>query len=399
MDRPGAGVRLSVLAPVLSPQLLPVAASIRMSEGEHQIATLTVLTPLARDRAALEASVPSSLVLPEGTPVAFTWGSSLADMATWYGYVASREVQASAAQHGNTAIPVVPVRYTLTGISMPMQSPRARAYTGVTASAAARRVIADYNLAAYVTPHPRIWPTLAQGTLSDFAWLGRLAELVGYRLVVDTDRISFAPAEIDLTPASVAVPVVNRNIAPGIYDTLITFDPASGQSDPSGAVAATQAAFAVRPSSGTPALAAAIPAIATGTGGVTAPTFTRIATGTAQSYSDAAYNAAAAASASRYWVYAKAKVDGSARLRPGRSVLLAGSGLPTADQGTWRVSTVTHTLELSAIGRTTSSYYAHLELGRDQADGLDVRPPHPPLARASAPVLTGGRWSSPGGSS
>lgn len=396
MLSPGAGPRLAVTSPPLSRQLLPVAASVRMAEGQHQIATLTVLTPLQRDRQLLDARVPASLVLPEGTPVSFTFGSSAADTAVWCGYVSSRQVKTTKAQAGNAQAPVVPVVYTCTGISMPMQSALSRAYTGVTASAAARRVVADYNLAAYIAPHPRIWPALAQGKLSDFAWLCQLAAMIGYRLVVDVDRITFAPAELDLTPAQLTAPTFTKNLVPGIYDTLIAFDPASGQTDPSGAVAASVASYAVRPSSGTAHGATAVPAIARGDGAASAPYFTQIATGTAQSYSDAQYNAAAHAAGARYWVYADATTDGASSLRPGRTLRLAGSGLSAADQGRWRISVVTHTVNMSVLGRATATYHAQLELGRDQYADLTLATPRPPLGRAAAMALTGGRWISPG---
>lgn len=390
------GPRLTVTTPALSGQLLPIACSIRMGEAVHQIATLTVLTPLARDRTLLDSSVSASLVLPEGTPISFIFGSSAADTAIWCGYVSSRQVQHTQTSTTNPMAPVVPVIYTCTGISMPMQSARSRAYTGITASAAARSVIGSYGLGAYITPHPRIFPALAQGAASDFTWLTQLASMIGYRLLVDTDRIAFVPAEIDLTPSTVAVPVFTRAVTPGLYDTLIAFDSTSGQSDPSGSVLTTQRSYAVRPSSGTAASVAASPRIGLGDGTTTTPYFTTIADGSAQSYSDAAYNAVAAAAATRYWVYAQATVDGYTALRPGRTVQLAGSGLSAADQGRWRISTATHSISLSALGRATSTYYAQLELGRDQYADLDVNPPHPPLPRAAAMTSSGGRWISPG---
>jgi hypothetical protein len=391
--------RLSVLTPAMSRETLPIAAQIRMSEGEHQIATLTVLTPLSRDRQVLDASVPASIVLPEGTPVSFLFGSSAADTAVWYGYVASRQVQSTKAQHGNPASPVVPVVYTLTGISMPMQSAAGRAYAGISASAAARNVIGGYDVAAYIQPHPRIWPTLAQGTLSDFAWLAKLADMVGYRLIVDANRISFADAGVDLTPTTAAVPRYARNVQPGVWDSLIAFDPASGQSDPSGATVSSYTSYAVRPSSGISAVTTHSPPIISGDGTVGAPTFTRVAGGSAQSLSDAQYTAAAKAAASRYWVYAKATVDGNTALRPGRRVQLGGAGLTAADTGFWRVCTVTHAITLSGLGQAFATYYAHMDLGRDQANALNLTAASPALGQAPAMSLSGSRWISPGGGS
>jgi len=396
LPSPAALPRLTVLTPSMDRHTLPIAVQIRMAEGEHQIATLTVLTPLARDRRALDANVPASLVLPEGTPVKFAWGSSLADTSIWYGYVSSRQVQSTKAQIANPQAPVVPVVYTLTGISRPMQSARSRAYTGVSASAAARSVIADYGLAAYVQPHPRIWPALAQGSLSDFAWLTQLAEKIGYRLNADVDRITFADAGTDLTPTSITPPTFSRALQSGIWDSLIEFDPASGQSDPSGSTVAAITSYAVRPSSGTAAAVNLAPGIVGADGTTGAPTFSKIACGSAQSYADAADNAAAEAAGSRYWVYANATVDGSSTLRPGRTVVLGGDGVTAADQGRWRISCATHALTLSSLGQATATYYAYLDLGRDQYADLDVTAPTPPLDRAGAMSLVSGSWISPG---
>lgn len=388
--------RLSLITPAMDKHVLPIGVQIRMAEGEHQIAVLTVLTPMPRDRRALGAAIPDNILLPEDTPVAFSWGNSLADAATWYGYVSSRQFQSTKAQIANPLAPVVPVSYTLTGISMPMQSARARAYTGITASGAARRVLHDYGVSAYIQPHPRIWPALAQGTLSDFAWLTELAGRIGYRLNVDVSAVSFADAGTDLTPNALTPPRYTRSLQPGVWDSLIAFEPSSGQSDPAGARVATVTSYAVRPSSGVAAGVSLEPPIIGADGIALAPTFTRISSGTAHSYADAAANAAATAARSRYWVYAKATVDGSSALRPGRVVELAGDGIPVADQGRWRIGCVTHALSLSALGSTTATYYAHLELGRDQYAGLGVAAPSPPVAMAPAMSLIGGSWVSPG---
>lgn len=390
--------RLTVIQPVMSRETLPVAAQIRMSEGEHQIATLTVLTPFSRDRSLLDASVPASLVLPEGTPVSFLFGSSVADTAVWYGYVSSRQVQSSKAQSfGNNQAPVVPVVYTCTGVSMPMQSAGGRSFTDVTATAAARSVIGAYNIASYIQPHARIWPTLAQGGLSDFAWLAALAKKIGYRLIADTNRIVFADAATNLTPSGSAVPAYSRNLQQGRYDTLISFDPSSGQTDPSGSTVSSYTSYAVRPTSGLTAATTHSPSI-TGLDGVSgAPSFTRVAGGSARSYSDAQYNALAAAAASRYWVYASALVDGNTALRPGRTVSVSGTGVTAADTGSWRISTATHAVTLAALGNRYATYYADLELGRDQAASLNLNPATPALGRAPGMSLSSKRWISPGG--
>lgn len=388
--------QLTVVYPVMSRHTLPVAAQITMSENAHQIAALTVLTPLDKTQQALDARVPSSLVLPEGTPVCLRWGSSPTDTALWYGYVASRQIQTTKAQTSNPAAPVVPVLYTLTGISMFMQSPSGLSLTGASVTSAARAVIGKYNLASYIAPHPRIWPALAQGTASDFTWLCRLAAMIGYRLIVDTDRIFFAPAATDLTPVSAVPPLYTRSLQPGVWDSLIAFDPSSGQTDPTGGVVTGYTAYAVRPTSGTPAQASGAATITGQDGSAGTPTFTRIALGTAQSLSDAQYTASASVAASRYWVYASATVDGTTTLRPGRTVSLAGPGLGAAQAGLWRVGTVTHAVTLSALGQVYATYYAHLELGRDQTASLSLTPASPPLSAAAAPVLTGGRWITPG---
>ena len=387
---------LTVLTPAMSRETMPIAVQIRMSEGEHQIAALTVLTPLSRDRSVLDASVPASVVLPEGTPVAFRWGSSAADSAVWYGYVSSRQVQSTKAQSANPSSPVVPVLYTLTGISNPMQSAPGRSYTGVSASAAARSVIGGYGGAPYIQPHPRIWPSLSQGTLTDFAWLVKLAGMVGYRLIADTNRISFADAATDLTPATAAIPLYSRVLQPGVYDTLIAWDPVSGQTDPSGSTVSAYTSYAVRPSSGISAQTTVSPPIVGGDGVSSAPTFTRISSGPAQSLSDARYTAAASAAGSRYWVYGDATVDGNTNLRPGRKVALGGSGIASADAGFWRVSTATHAVTLSALGQAYATYYAYLELGRDQTNALNLSPANPPLGQSPAMSLAGARWISPG---
>jgi phage protein D len=384
--------RLALLTPLPDSRRPVIGAEIHLAEGRHAVATLTVLTPVAADRALLESVVPASMIYPDKTPVHFRYGSSAADLYDFYGYVSSHRKLTSSASARIAGIATVPVQYTLTGMSMVMQSARNASFPAATASGIARRIAAANQLAAYVTAHPRLFPAKTQAATSDFKFLAALAEQVGYRFWVDNALLYFVDPTLSLTPGGLGAPVLRRDLKPGVWDTLASFTPTIGETDPTGAYLTSHSAYTLRHDSGALASSTVTPTRLSGAS-VSTPSFTRIAQGAlASSQGEADHVAQAAAAHARYWVHASASTDGNTALRPGRSVILAGDGLAGSDRGAWRITGAVHRISLDIVTNLRNTYTADLELGRDQEASLTLRAAPDPAPFPAPVVLVGGAW-------
>jgi len=392
LPAPAFAPALTVRSPALDSHRLPVAAQIRLAVGEHAIAQLTVLTPVTADRQALEQSVPSSMIIADRTPVHFTYASSPADSYDFYGYVASHRKLSTQGVSRIAGMVTLPVQYTLTGSSMPMQNAVSRSFLNTTGSAIARQIAAANQLAAYVTPSPRIFPAKTQAAVSDFSFLQDLAAQVGFQCWVDNSLVYFVDPAVSIDPAGFSAPVLRRDMQPGVWDTLSAFESTVGETDPSGSYLTSYSANTLRSSSGQLATASAIPT-RTSPGASAPPAFARVVKGSvASSYAEAQDIANAAMSTQRYWVSACASCDGDTRLRPGRTVRLAGRALPGADQGLWRICQATHRITLDPLLKAHNTYHIDLELGRDQEGALNLTSPRPVAPAPGAMVLSGSAW-------
>lgn len=392
LPAPAFAPALSVVSPALDSHRLPIAAQIRLATGAHAIAQLTILTPVAADRQALEQSVPSSMIIADGTPVHFTYSSSNADGYSFYGYIASHRKLSTQGASRVAGMVTLPVQYTLTGSSMPMQNAVSRSFLNTSASSIARQIATANQLAAYVTVSPRTFPAKIQAAVSDFSFLQDLAAQVGFECWVDNSLLYFVDPAVSIDPAGSGAPLLRRDMAPGVWDSLSAFEATVGETDPSGSYLTSYTASTLRSASGQLATASAVP-VRVSPGKSSAPAFGRVVKGRiASSYAEAQAVANAAMSTQRYWVSATATCDGDTRLRPGRTVSLAGNALPGADQGAWRICQATHRISLDPLLRAHNTYFVDLELGRDQEDSLNLTTPRPVAPEPGAMVLSGSAW-------
>ncbi|MGW3153708.1 hypothetical protein [Streptomyces sp. NPDC001089] len=359
------------------------------AEGAHQIVQLTVMHTYNPSLPSQEWRTPAGSVWAEGTPVHLQYGWYSDDSADWFGYVASSRVQASEtdARYGHAV--QVPVVYTLTGASMPMQTRQNRLWSGTTASAAARRVAQDYNLQPRVDATRYVWDQSAQAS-SDWQYLADLADRSGYRLFCDNTTMWFVDRGTVLQSPDGTWPVFWQRKAPGAIDSLREFSAVVGDTDPAGGLRARFETTAFNRGSNVLTESSYTQDRSTVQGQTVNPLLTaQYSTRPADSYAQS--QRLLGAEADWLWVEARAVTNGDPRLKPGSLVELRGAGIGDAAQGMWMVRSAVHKLCVNRLYPQKSSYTSTLTVGRNDAAGLSLgvqgRPKNP-----APTVLVSGRW-------
>ena len=91
------------------------------------------------------------------------------------------------------------VTVAVIGASFVFKQARQDVYTNISASDVAVKFALDHGFAYSVTPHPRIYPQIAQSGQSDWQLLVRLAKQSGYTLRADNTELYFQPLTEDFT--------------------------------------------------------------------------------------------------------------------------------------------------------------------------------------------------------
>jgi uncharacterized protein involved in type VI secretion and phage assembly len=380
---------IKVQTPDLPPRTHVHALVAHLAEGTHPVTELTMLHALPRNETLLRRALPTPAMLTEGTPVHLTWGMSAGASADFYGYVASRQVLGDPTGPRLADATVVPVRYTLIGVSWLMQNQTSRAWQNASADYIARQVIAGYTLQAVVQNHPRAYPYKTQANVSDFAFLGQLAADTGYRLIVDKAAVYLTDPSVPLGPTGAAVPAFGFSRTPGVADSVWDFRVTTGTTDPTGATHLTRTINTLNPATRQIVQTNLQPQ------GQQSAVSVRSATATtARSAAEAAFILSGEQRANQLWVAAECCLDGNPAIQPGRLVTLSGQGLADPHSGLWRVTATQHKVTLHASNSRLGVYYCQTTLGRDNDSSLTLATQRVDTRLAPAVVLAGGRWTS-----
>lgn len=359
------------------------------AEGAHQVVELTVMHTYNPAFPSQQWRSPAGSVWPENTPVHLQYGWYADDSADWYGYVASSRVVASEtdAKYGHAV--QVPVVYTLTGASMPMQTRRNRVWRNTTASAAARQVAREYNLQARVDTTGYVWEQSTQAS-SDWQYLSDLADRSGYRLYCDNTNLWFVDRRTVMQAPDGTYPTFWQRKSPGFSDSLREFSAVVGDTDPAGGLRARYETVAFNRVSSILTESAYTQDRTTVQGQAVTPLLTtQYSTRPADSYAQS--QRLLTAEADWLWVEARAVVNGDPRLKPGALVELRGAGIGDANEGLWMVRSAVHKLTINSVYPQKSSYTSTLVVGRDDSRSLSVGIQQRP--QASAPtMLVSGTW-------
>lgn len=291
-------------------------------------------------------------LIPEGTPLTFTWGWAPVELRTFYGYVNHHEIIEGS--DGNQFM-----RTYCLGPSMALNEPGQQSWEKVTASFIAKTVAEKWGLRSVLHRSSRVLGYFAQGNESDFAMLKRLADTVGYRFWVEGTTLFFLdPVQMLRQPSGSFTPTFEMH-RDGTGDTLQDVKVVSGSMAPGGA--AVQEVYGLDGNTG--ALIKSTSSQVFAKRGLIRPARKKIYRGSVGSLQEANdINESSAAKGA--WASVEASAVGTPKVLLGRLVELTGDALNDEHEGNWLVTDASHVLDLDATKQAT--YYVDMSLSRNQ---------------------------------
>jgi hypothetical protein len=316
----------------------------------------------------------------DGAPVEILWGRGPGNTNTWYGYV-NHHVFSS---QDDESIGVVQVTYVLIGTSRVMNTEHSKQWTSVSYSWMAQSIAKSNGFRCVFTQTTQL-VTETQASESDFAFLNRMAEKMGFRFWCSGATLYFIDPQVLLTGFTyLAVPSYSINLNQTTLDTARLFEKTQGGNLP-GAVIGT------RQISGFDGNTGRVLTLTAGSGATQLAYTDRHV----QSYNEGQQAINARQALAQFWITATVEVFGNIMLYPGKMIQLDGDAMPYESAGTWLISGVIHVM---APGGTTSfvqdRYVTKLTLLRNvQAmpilkDVLRIQPEFVPCS------LISGQWRS-----
>jgi hypothetical protein len=293
----------------------------------------------------------------------------------FYGYVHHVEPNKTPGSDNVTVVVI--------GASYLLKQARQEVYKNITASELAISIAKRYNFSYGVTPHPRVYPQIAQSGQSDWQLLVRLAKQCGYSLRAENTELYFKPLDEDFSVYKGEAPRFYMNDANNPEgSTIYSFKPIVGETlsfDDSGTKSATaisgmsirdaKTAFAVTKQNGD---------VTVRTGKQT-EFFDRFDTSTVVTdYASAVYEAEALDMLTRYPYRASVEVLGNTELKPDMPIYLEGLGEDYS--GYWTIIDTEHIID-------NLVYTTKLTVGVDSLGAANVWKDGTSLANVPNPDL------------
>jgi hypothetical protein len=272
----------------------------------------------------------------DGAPVEIFWGRGPGNTHTWYGYV-NHHVFSS---QDDEAVGVLQVTYVLIGTSRVLNTEHSKQWASVSYSWMAQSIAKDNGFRCVFTQTTQL-VNETQASESDFAYLNRMAEKIGFRFWCSGATMYFIDPQVLLTGFTyLSVPTYYINLNQTTLDSARLFEKTQGGNLP-GAVVGT------RQISGFDGKTGRVITLTAGSGS-TAMAYTDRHV---QSYSEGQRAINARQALAQFWITATVEVFGNIMLYPGKMILLDGDAMPHESAGTWLISGVVHVM---APGGTTN---------------------------------------------
>ena len=304
------------------------------------------------ERTRTDLEFATSQLWPDNAPVRVVWGRRPDNIHTWYGYV-NHHVVNSNASSGSRALQIT---YVLIGTSKPMNTDKSRAWGDVSATYIARKIAGEYGLRAVISSNPWVIPYEVQSNESDFRFLNRLADKIGYRFWVSGGTLYFIdPAVVLYGAPNQPVPQYRLDKRFTQLDSIRDFEMYEGGNIP-GRVVANRSIFSFDATSGNiQQIQANTPLTSPG---APIPDINYILSEwPAESVTEAMNLVNAWQQRNQYWQTACAELYGNAYLYPGKLVNLQGMQMPPNGSGFWIVASASHILKASGTDLTSSDKY------------------------------------------
>lgn len=296
----------------------------------------------------------SLAIWPDNAPIRIVWGQGANNIQTWYGYV-NHHTMDSNSDSGNKTMQIT---YTCIGTSKPMNTDKTRTWGQVTGTYIAKTIAAEYGLRAVLSSTNWVLPSEVQVSESDFKFLNRIANKVGYRAWVSGGTLYFVdPAVVLQGNITQAIPQFTMNKSFIQLDTIRNFHMLKGDNIP-GSVQSTRVISGIDKNSGLPFTVAA------NTPGIVSSGIVQINTEwPVTSVYEAQQLANALQSRSQFWQAATAELYGNSLLYPGKVVNLTGNQLNNESSGFWIIASADHVLKSSGTSDTSKDkYVTHVDL-------------------------------------
>lgn len=338
--------------------------------------------------------------IPEGTPIAINFGMQPNHMSQVVGYIASYTLKKTATDKGQRALITTCVQYTIIGASQIMQSTKNVAWKNTSPSTIAAQIAMNNGLRPIIHTYQSAITYRLQN-VSDFKFLARLANEIGFRFYVDNTDLYFINPQQVLSRNNIRnIPNFWAYNMPGVWDTIRKFEPIVGTITPDGGVVANRTVSGINPNTGqTLSVSDQYELFAGPDGSPVNPTITKYFNDTpADSFYEAQQKVAADTNRNLYWLTADCTLRGDSRVKPNTLVQISGTAIPNAEQGLWLVQSVRHVLTMPAPSgpKVDARFTTYTELVRDQIYAATVSTPSDTTAALQVvpPKLVGGLWRS-----
>lgn len=288
----------------------------------------------------------------QGTPVAIQWQDFDGGYAEWYGYIDTVTQSLDRTTAGSMAICV--------GMTYPLKEKRQDIWTNVTGDGVAEAMASRWRLGADLDPSSRLWPSLAQAGVSDWALLVELAHTIGFTLYSRGPVLAFHERTREMTRVADAAPIfIYSSLDPA--SDILGFTPLSSTSVNANtrsqitSIDSAGAAMSLGNDDGAGTLLTSLDRL---------PTFTSVSTMVASDAAEAVHTLEGQTEDSRFSIQASVVLRGDARLRPAMPIYLGG--LPPQWNGLWFVLSVEHQLSPQSISSPApDTYVCFATVGRD----------------------------------
>lgn len=290
---------------------------------------------------------------PDNAPVRIVWGQNPGNTQTWYGYVNHHTIDANSDSGSNA----MQITYTCIGTSKPMNTDKTRTWGQVTGTYIAKKIAGEYGFRAILSTTTWVLPYEVQSNESDFHFLNRIADKIGYRFWVSGGTLYFIdPIVVIQGSGSQGVPTYYMDKSFLYLDTIRNFKMSRGDNVPGGSQS-IRTIYGINEATGKPFKAVANNATATNN-------ITQITSEWPVASVNEAQNLVNAwQGRSQFWLSATAEFYGTSYLYPGKLVYLQGNQLNNEALGYWIVSAADHVLATSGTtDPTRDKYITHVQV-------------------------------------
>lgn len=379
MPQPIGPVIYSVKVNGIADLNFPVVIELHQSWGRHDMVVLKVIATKNHSYRKLLSA------WPDGAAIELLWGRLPDQLSTWYGYINHKTFKSENDFGSGT----VQVTYYLIGTSKVMNTHKNIAWKNIAPSVIAFKIAKANGLRCVATTTMRPIKYELQAFESDFQFLNRMADKIGFRFWVSGGTLYFIDPAVVIQGANPRfVPHYLIDKVPGQRDTATNFVTLQGDNLPGAAIVNRQTW-----------------GMEVGTGRV----FNTRADGPVHDTSffnhdwfvtdrgTAKQRMNAKQSRAQFWIYASVDVGGFNMLYPGKVLNLDGHGIADNHHGNWLVTSVVHRLQnkTQLVNPTVDTYFTHVEMMKNRTGTLPmlkgVQPVKPELVRC---ILSNKKWHS-----